>query len=107
MRKNKGKRHIKERLWQAGIDVQKQFDCTLDEMIDSIGAGLIDGKAQSCNEVSWLQLAVEARTKKYGNDLPKSPKDKARQLRFLQYRGFETGICFDALGMTMADFKNY
>ena len=34
-------------------------------------------------------LAVEIRTKKFGAELPAAFKEKARQMRFLQYRGFE------------------
>lgn len=48
-------------------------------------------------EVDWLIKAVELRVKKYGNAIPTTPKEKARQLRFLQYRGFSMDICFDAL----------
>lgn len=48
-------------------------------------------------EVDWLVKAVELRVKKYGSTIPTNPKEKARQLRFLQYRGFSMDICFDAL----------
>lgn len=48
-------------------------------------------------EVDWLTQAVEARCRKYGDDIPKDPKEKARQLRFLQYRGFTADICFTAI----------
>lgn len=48
-------------------------------------------------EVDWLTQAVEARVRKYGDMIPSEPKEKARQLRFLQYRGFDMGICFEAL----------
>ena len=37
----------------------------------------------------WFALAVEIRTKKFGLELPVEFKEKARQMRFLQYRGFE------------------
>lgn len=47
--------------------------------------------------VDWLAQAVEARVKKYGDNIPTNPKEKARQLRFLQYRGFDMEICFEAL----------
>ncbi len=36
----------------------------------------------------WKDLAREVREKRFGSELPKLPKDKARQIRFLQYRGF-------------------
>lgn len=53
-------------------------------------------------EVDWLAQAVEARVKKYGDSIPTDQKEKARQLRFLQYRGFDMGICFDALKYDLA-----
>jgi len=37
----------------------------------------------------WFVLAVEIRVKKFGPELPAEFKEKARQMRFLQYRGFE------------------
>lgn len=40
-------------------------------------------------EQDWYALAKEARAKKFGLDEPADFKDKARQMRFLQYRGFE------------------
>lgn len=55
------------------------------------------------DSIDWLKLAIEARSKKYGDALPTDSKDKARQLRFLQYRGFEMDVCFDALKMTLQD----
>jgi regulatory protein len=40
-------------------------------------------------EQDWFALARETRRKKYGDDTPVEFKAKARQMRFLQYRGFE------------------
>ena len=40
-------------------------------------------------EQDWFALARITRQKKYGGDEPLDFKDKARQMRFLQYRGFE------------------
>lgn len=53
-------------------------------------------------EVDWLTQAVEARCRKYGDSIPTDPKEKARQLRFLQYRGFGMDVCFDALKYDLA-----
>ena len=41
------------------------------------------------NEQDWYALARETRCKKFGADEPSDFKEKARQMRFLQYRGFE------------------
>ncbi len=37
----------------------------------------------------WYALAREIRHKKFGSGRPAEFKDKAKQMRFLQYRGFE------------------
>jgi len=37
----------------------------------------------------WHALAREQRHKKFGTNVPSDFKEKARQMRFLQYRGFE------------------
>ena len=38
----------------------------------------------------FLALARAARTRKFGAAVPKDPKERAKQARFLQYRGFST-----------------
>jgi regulatory protein len=38
----------------------------------------------------WLRLAREVRIRKFGADIPADFKEKARQMRFLEYRGFTT-----------------
>ncbi len=37
----------------------------------------------------WFELALAIRVKKFGHERPGDFKEKARQMRFLQYRGFE------------------
>jgi regulatory protein len=51
---------------------------------------LIDEVLAACEE-DWLNLARQIREKKFGPRLPADFKEKARQMRFLQYRGFEPG----------------
>jgi regulatory protein len=41
-------------------------------------------------EIDWFQLAKEQREKKFGLKKPEDFKEKARQMRFLFGRGFET-----------------
>lgn len=36
----------------------------------------------------WCEQAVNVRQRRFGADLPREPRERARQLRFLQYRGF-------------------
>jgi len=46
-------------------------------------------EALSEAEQDWFALARETRQKKFGADVPSDFNEKARQMRFLQYRGFE------------------
>ena len=50
--------------------------------------GVIEGalEASACD---WFELAGNERRKKFGSGMPADFKEKARQMRFLQYRGFE------------------
>ncbi len=55
-----------------------------------LDAGLIDVAIEDVTE-DWYALARQIREKKFGPGLPRDFKEKARQMRFLQYRGFESG----------------
>lgn len=106
IRRGRGKHHIAQSLKDAGVNLPYSLD-ELIQMADvpSLSDGTVlagDDNAQQ-ESINWLKLAVEARCKKYGNDLPTDQKQKARQLRFLQYRGFEMSVCFDALKYTLDD----
>ena len=46
--------------------------------------------AFNSSTVDWFALCKEVRLKKYGAENPKEWKDKAKQMRFLQTRGFDT-----------------
>lgn len=54
-----------------------------------------DIESSECNDIlksddyDWFDAACRVREKKYGRDLPKDFADKQKQMRFLQYRGFE------------------
>ena len=50
--------------------------------------GVIDGAIEE-SACDWDELAREERVKKFGEAAPDEFKEKARQMRFLQYRGFE------------------
>lgn len=98
MRKGRGRERIKQDFYKRKLTMPSNID----ELIDMAStesnefADFIDPDTPE-QGVDWLRLAVEARVKKYGAALPESQKEKARQLRFLQYRGFKSGICFEAL----------
>ena len=51
-------------------------------------AGLVEQVLDDTEE-DWFALACEVRQRKFGEALPADFKEKARQMRFLQYRGFE------------------
>jgi regulatory protein len=40
-------------------------------------------------EIDWVQLAREVRRRKFGASAPRSLGERAKQARFLQYRGFD------------------
>ncbi|PYE39050.1 regulatory protein RecX [Psychrobacter fozii] len=104
IRKGRGRGRIKQEFYRKKITMPGNIDELIDmanteseefsEFVDDNDDNLVDG-------VDWLKLAVTARTKKYGDDIPIEQKYKARQLRFLQYRGFNTDICFAALNYTL------
>ena len=48
--------------------------------------------------VDWRELARDVRQKKFGNTAPGDFKERARQMRFLQYRGFEPDQIQAAVG---------
>lgn len=52
---------------------------------------------ENLEETDWLALARALREKKFGVELPTEAKEKARQLRFLQYRGFDGQTCSKAV----------
>lgn len=98
IRKGRGRLRIKNEFYKRKVEVPTNIDELIDmamedneEFVDVMSDhDLVEG-------VDWLRLAVEARVKKYGSEIPTEPKIKARQLRFLQYRGFKPNICFQAI----------
>jgi len=54
----------------------------------------------------WTQLAVEVRRRKFGNSLPKTAVERAKQARFLQYRGFNADQIRAALSGADFDFPD-
>lgn len=44
--------------------------------------------ALAAAEIDWAQLACEVRVRKFGSTRPGSMAERAKQARFLQYRGF-------------------
>lgn len=61
--------------------------------------GILDKEliAELLAEHDWFELAQHIRCRKFGEELPDDRKEQARQLRFLQYRGFSSEQCWHAL----------
>ncbi len=62
-----------------------------------IATGLVEEVLAGSGQ-NWHILAREVRHKKFGAALPPDFKEKARQMRFLQYRGFEPDHIQAAVG---------
>jgi regulatory protein len=82
--RGKGPRHVRQELSGAGL-APTQVESAMAEGPD------------------WHALAAEARQRKFGAALPKSWPERARQMRFLQYRGFSKDHIASALGGSGAD----
>lgn len=55
--------------------------------------GLTDSQIQQevgAAERDWAALAAEVRRRKFGAELPRTAAERAKQARFLQYRGFNS-----------------
>lgn len=79
IRKGQGPIRIRAELQQRGITAQ------------AIESGLADAH-------DWRALAREVRVKRFGSQLPRDFGERARQARFLEYRGFtaeQVRGCFD------------
>lgn len=109
IRKKQGKIRILHTLKKHGLNTissTQEIQTWIDEHTDFFQDLLLNDKENGDNqstdiEVDWLTQAIEVRVKKYGNTIPTEAKEKARQLRFLQYRGFDMDICFEALKHTL------
>lgn len=53
----------------------------------SVDSSLIDAYLDF-NHPEWFESAIEVRCKRFGEQLPEEATDKAKQIRFLQQRGF-------------------
>jgi regulatory protein len=76
---------IQSRINQGKGPVRIRLD--LDER--KLESSLIDELLSECSE-DWIAMAQQIRKKKFGPKLPVEFKEKARQMSFLQYRGFES-----------------
>lgn len=83
IKKQLAKRHgpsrIKQELRQKGLEL-----LAIEQALEDL-------------DVDWFELAEELRIKKFGDELPTDPKEKAKQIRYLQYRGHTMGIIIELL----------
>lgn len=70
-----------------------------------VAAGLAESLISAAMDAGtdWRALAAEVRRRKFGAVLPKTWPQRARQMRFLQYRGFSTDHIGSALGGSGAE----
>ena len=80
LRKGKGLQRIKQALKAKQLDT---------ELI-----------TEELSDVDWLDQAYQLKIKKFGMKVETDPKLKARQIRFLQYRGFDMAIIMNAIART-------
>ncbi|UUM26189.1 recombination regulator RecX [Acinetobacter colistiniresistens] len=83
LRKGKGLQRIKQALKAKQLDT----DLITEEL----------------EEVDWLDQAYQLKVKKFGEEVATDPKIKARQIRFLQYRGFDMGVIMKAVARTSGE----
>jgi regulatory protein len=62
-----------------------------------VDAALVEAEIER-SERDWSALATEVRRKRFGEELPGDWPERARQSRFLQYRGFTGDQIRSALG---------
>ncbi|EOZ4110803.1 regulatory protein RecX [Escherichia coli] len=56
-------------------------------------------------QIDWFEHAFDTHQRRFANHPITDNKDKARQLRFLQYRGFNAEECFSAIERHQAQYK--
>lgn len=59
---------------------------------------------EELKETDWHEQAYQLKVKKYGAELEKEPKLKAKQIRFLMYRGFEMDAIIKAISRKEQDY---
>lgn len=52
---------------------------------------------EELKEIDWAEQAYQLKIKKFGTTIERDPKLKAKQIRFLQYRGFDMDAIMKAI----------
>ena len=74
-----GPTRIKQELRQKGLD------------------SLLIEQALEDLDVDWFEICLQAKEKKFSDSLPDDAKEKAKMIRYLQYRGHSMSIIMDIL----------
>lgn len=59
--------------------------------------------SEEMKEIDWTEQAYQLKVKKYGANVTQDPKLKAKQIRFLQYRGFDLDTIFKVISQQPED----
>jgi regulatory protein len=68
----------------------------------NLPAELIESRIAAA-QVDWTRLARDIRLRKFGESIPKAPAERAKQMRFLQYRGFTADQIRRAMGASFEE----
>ena len=60
--------------------------------------------SEELKETDWTEQAYQLKVKKFGTEVANEPKLKAKQIRFLQYRGFDMDAIMKAIRRNEQDF---
>ena len=60
--------------------------------------------SEELKETDWAEQAYQLKVKKFGTEVANEPKLKAKQIRFLQYRGFDMDAIMKAIRRKEQDF---
>jgi len=84
---------INSRLQRGSGPVKIAMELQQRGIVDELVNAYLDER-----DAQWTQCAIEVRIKRFGPSLPQDFKERARQMRFLQYRGFTMSQIQQAVG---------
>ena len=79
VRKKHGPARIKQEIRQKGFSPE-----LVEQMLEKV-------------DVDWYAMARELKVSKFGDEMPSEAKEKNKQIRYLQYKGFSMDMIFEAL----------
>ena len=79
VRKKHGPARIKQEIRQKGFSPE-----LVEQMLEKV-------------DVDWYAMARELKVSKFGDEVASEAKEKNKQIRYLQYKGFSMDMIFEAL----------